>query len=314
MLSRYGAGLLVRAAIAGALCLAASSASAQETCDEDAGTPPPDYGQLIETFPSNNAREIPRDGFVRFVYRGRVPPRPVMIVRDASEATVDGTLTVVGAELHWQSRAPLAAQQRYTATSSDIIGGSAQVAFTTSDAMTNGVGPSGFEGALSATSERSGATDICGDENARSVTVGWKFARSSPWPQTELTYIVFETRGPGINGPVERARDRGRLSTTPCAPNADQCVTFRLSSINSSGPACFSVQVFDPLGRSTSNTVEKCINLDAGNYFYGCAVRPTPTTVANDRSSQPSAFARVGAASVAVIAAVLLRARRRRAQ
>jgi hypothetical protein len=294
--------------------LSASSASAQETCDEDAGTTPPDYGQLIETFPSNNAREIPRDGFVRFVYRGRVPPRPVMIVRDASEATVEGTLTVVGAELHWQSRAPLAAQQRYTATSSDIIGGSAQVTFTTGDATTNGVGPSGFDGALSATSERSGATDICGDENARSITVGWKFARSSPWPQTELTYIVFETRGPGINGPVERARDRGRLSTTPCAPNADQCVTFRLSSLNSSGPACFSVQVFDPLGRSASNTVEKCINLDAGNYFYGCAVRPNPTTVARERGSQSSALFRFGAAGVAVIAAALMGVRRRRAR
>jgi hypothetical protein len=311
VLSRYGAGFGVRAAVVGALCLAASSASAQETCDEDAGTPPPDYGQLIETFPSNNARDIPRDGFVRFVYRGRVPPRPVLIVRDASGATVEGTLNVVGSELHWQSRMPLAPRQQYTATSSDIIGGSAQVRFITSDTTSNGEGPSGFDGVVSASSERLGAADICGDENARSVTIGWRFARNSPWPQTELTYIVYETRGPGIRGPVERARDRGRWSTSPCDPNADQCVTFRLSSINAAGPACFSVQVFDPFGRTTSNTVEKCINLDGGNYFYGCTVRPNPTLARNESCSQPGSGTRLGPIGVAVTA-TLLRSRRRR--
>jgi hypothetical protein len=287
--------------------LCSTSAAAQETCDQDGGGPPQDFGQLIETFPSNNAREIPRDGFVRFVYRGRVPPRPVMIVRDIAMTPVEGTLTVVGSELHWQARASLRPQERYSVTASDIIGGTSEVGFTTGSTLAGEVGPTGFEGALSATSERSGATDICGDENARSITVGWKFARSSPWPQTELTYVVFETRGPGINGPIERARDRGRLSTTPCAPNADQCVSFRLSSANAAGPACFSVQVFDPLGRGVSNTVEKCINLDAGNYFYGCAVRPRPQHTPERGHGRWV----VAAASLAFVVAVGARRRQR---
>lgn len=260
-------------------------ASAQETCDEDGGVPP-DFGQLIETFPSNNATAIPRDGFLRFVFRGRVPPRPVVIVRDASDTVVAGTLAIVGSELHWQANAPFAPTSRYSATASDIIGGSSEVRFTTGNDLANGRGPSDFGGATSVSSERSGATDICGDENARSVTVSWRFARTSPWPQTELTYVVYETRGPRITGPVERARDRGRLSTSACNSNADQCVTFRLSSLNSSGPACFAVQVYDPYGRSTDSTAEKCINLDSGNYFYGCSVRGS--AVASRReSAQP---------------------------
>lgn len=262
-----------------------SSVRAQETCDEDGGVPP-DFGQLIETFPSNNAQAIPRDGFVRFVFRGRVPPRPVVIVRDASDNVVSGTLAIVGSELHWQANAPFAPLSTYRATASDIIGGSSEVRFTTNNELTNGRGPSDFGGATGVTSERSGATDICGDENARSVTVSWRFARSSPWPQTELTYVVYETRGPRINGPVERARDRGRLSTSACNSNADQCVTFRLSSANSAGPACFTVQVYDPYGRSTESTAEKCVNLDSGNYFYGCSVRGA-TITRRDSSAQP---------------------------
>lgn len=310
----------VAAVSAGAIAIALSvatwapSAHAQETCNEDAGGPPQDFGQLIETFPSNNAREIPRDGFVRFVYRGRVPPRPVMIVRDNDNmgATVEGTLTVVGAELHWHARASLRARAQYSVTASDIIGGTSEVRFTTAATLAGDTAPSGFDGALSATSERSGATDICGDENARSVTVGWKFARSSPWPPTELTYVVFETRGPGINGPIERARDRGRLTTTPCAANADQCLSFRLSSANASGPACFSVQVFDPLGRGVSNSVEKCINLDAGNYFYGCSVRPTEPIAGADRDRSRSAqWLTASTAALGFVLVVSARARRR---
>lgn len=289
----------------------APSARAQETCDVDGGGPPQDFGQLIETFPSNNARDIPRDGFVRFVFRGRVPPRPVMIVRDASGTTVEGTLTVVGPEMHWRSSAALQPLQRYSVTASDIIGGTSEIQFTTANELAGDTAPSGFDGAISATSERSGATDICGDENARSVTVGWKFARTSRWPQSELTYVVFETRGPGINGPIERARDRGRLSTTACANNADQCITFRLSSINASGPACFAVQVFDPLGRGESSTVEKCINLDAGNYFYGCSVRPA--ALAHDADTR--SFSRwIAALTAGFAAASVMFARRDRAR
>lgn len=287
--------------LAASVALYAPASRAQETCDEDGGGPPPDFGQLVETFPSNNATRIPRDGFVRFVYRGRVPPRPVVIVRDESGSNVPGTLAVVGAELHWQASEPLRGQHRYSAIASDIIGGSSEVRFTTGDELANGRPPSAFDGILSVSAERSGAADICGDENARSVTVAWRFARSSPWPQTELTYVVYETRGPRINGPVERARDRGLLSTTPCARGADQCVTFRLSSQNAAGPACFTVQVFDPLGASATNTEEKCINLDAGNYFYGCSTRgPAP-------SSRQRALAWLSLASSLV---VMRRARR----
>jgi hypothetical protein len=239
----------------------------------------------------------------------------VLIVRDSNGgAAVSGAVAVVGPELHWQSSAPLAPQRAYTATASDILGGNAEVRFTTGDALSAGVGPSGFDGVTSVTSERVGASDICGDEEARAVTVAWKFARSSPWPQTELTYVVYETRGPGISGPLERARDRGRLSTTPCAESADQCVTFRLSSANAAGPACFSVQVYDPQGRTAASAVEKCINLDAGNYFYGCSVARRPANdLTNPRGRGPSrpSWAPWLAAGLASAAIIARRVRRR---
>ncbi len=295
------------ATVLGAGLVFGSSARAQETCDDDAGVPP-DFGQLIETFPSNNAVAIPRDGFVRFVFRGRVPPRPVVIVRDASDAVVSGTLAIVGSELHWQANAPFAPGARYSATASDIIGGSSEVRFATNNELANGRAPSDFAGVATVTSERSGATDICGDENARSVTVSWRFARSSPWPQSELTYVVYETRGPRLSGPVERARDRGRLSTSPCNSNADQCVTFRLSSLNSSGPACFAVQVYDPYGRSTESTAEKCVNLDSGSFFYGCSVR-REALARRDADNEPRSALYMALAAVALAAR---RARRSR--
>ncbi|MDP3274588.1 MAG: Ig-like domain-containing protein [Deltaproteobacteria bacterium] len=267
-------------ALLGVICcctLPSRAAFAQETCD-DAGGPPLDFGQLIETFPSHNATRIPRDGFVRFVYRGRVPPRAVMLVRDdMTSATVPGELTIVGAELHFRASEPLQPNRRYVATAPDISSGEASVRFTTGTTLANSDGPTNFDGAVSVTSARIGPTDICGDADAREVTVAWRFARTSPWPQTELTYIVYETRGPNLTGPLERARERGRLSTSPCAMGAEQCVTLRLSSANASGPACFAVHVYDPLGRRADNNAERCVNLDAGNYFNGCSIARRPS-------------------------------------
>jgi hypothetical protein len=205
----------------------------------------------------------------------------VLIVRNARGEIVPGAVASVGPEVHWHAASPLDGQQVYTATASDILGGDSEIRFTTGETLAGLSSPPTFAGIVSATSERVGAGDICGDEDARAVTIGWRFARGSAWPQTELTYVVYETRGPGISGPIERARDRGRLSTTPCADNTDQCVSFRLSSVNAAGPACFSVQVYDPQGRTVESRNERCVNLDAGAYFYGCAVplgstRPSP--------------------------------------
>jgi hypothetical protein len=288
-----------RALFAGLCALGAWSvgarARAQESCDPDGGVPP-DFGQLIETFPSQNALRVPRDGFVRFVYRGRVPPRPVLIVRDARERIIPGSVAIVGPEVHWTASAPLDGQQVYTATASDILGGDSEIRFTTGENLASFSTAPTFGGIVSASSERVGPGDICGDEEARAVTIGWRFARGSAWPQTELTYVVYETRGPGISGPIERARDRGRLSTTPCADNTDQCVSFRLSSANAAGPACFSVQVYDPQGRTVESRNERCLNLDAGNYFYGCAVG----SVGSPRRAHPALLALPLALAVAL--------------
>lgn len=289
-------------ALAAAVILCAQSVRAQETC-VDGPVIPPDFGFLIEQFPSHNSTNIPRDGFVRFVYRGRAPTRAIVVVKDDQERTIPGTLAVVGAELHWRSNEPLQQLTTYTARAPDVSGGDQLVRFTTGTAFAGDTVPSNFDGIVNVTSERIGATDICRDDRAQEVTVSWRFAGQTVWPQSELTYVVYETRGPGVGAPIVRSSDRGRLSTTSCASRADQCVTFRLSSANSAGGACFAVQVYDPLGRGMPNLAEKCINLEAGNFFNGCSVGPAVTANHETPGFRRSKWVLVGTFALAFVSA-----------
>ena len=93
---------------------------------------------------------------------------------------------------------------------------------------------------------------------------------------SDIEYVVYQTRGAGIAGPVERARQRGRLVSDHCATvGADsQCVAFRMTSANASEPMCFNVQAIDALGRADGNQEERCVDPEPGGHFVGCTAAP----------------------------------------
>lgn len=261
------------AAVIVALVLTPRTARAQESCDPDAGVPPQDYGRLGTMFPGAGSAGVPTDGFLRLRYLGRAPLRAFVIVQNPAGVQVTGTTNVVGNEVLWQSDASLARAMRYSVQVPDSTGGNT-FQFTTGNTHSSEVAPV-FSGVQQATYQAAGAADPCGDANAVQVTLTWNRAISNGWPESDVEYVIFETRGPGISGPIERGRERlqpGGGNT--CASGAEFCPAIRLSSANSVGPVCFNVQAMDPYGRSDGNSHETCVDPSQGNFFNGCSVRP----------------------------------------
>lgn len=256
--------------------------AAQGQCNNDAGTMlPPDWGLLRDSFPSANAMDVPIDGFVRLRYVGIVPRRSFVTVREAdTNMPVDGRAVVVGDEIHWQSYQELRPNTRYQVFFTDVTGGAGGNAFTFTTGNRRGSSsPPQFFGITGLSVQRAGAADLCGEPDAVEVTVTWRRVADNGWPLTDIEYVVYQTAGPGIGAPVERARERGRLSLGSCGSGSavEQCTSFRLSAANADGPVCFNVQAFDAYGRSDGNTNERCIDPQSGNTFHGCSVRAMRT-------------------------------------
>ncbi len=294
-----------------ACALSPQTAFAQESCNPDSGVAPYNYGEIATMFPNADSTGVPIDGFIRVRYVGHAPLRPFVIVQDPAGTAVTGTTNVVDDELLWQADTNLLRTTRYRVQIPDSTGVNA-VRFTTGS-MHSTEAPPTFSGLQDVTFQKAGAADRCGDPNAVEVTLFWQRAGSTGWPDSEIEYVIFETRGPGISGPIERGRERLQPGgSNTCTSRFEFCPTIRLSSANSAAPVCFNVQAVDPYGRMDGNSRETCIDPSRGNFFVGCTVRPdAPRDAARTLPRGALALA-LGGVSLASLA-VARRRRQRRA-
>lgn len=273
------------AALALALGALASPGAARAQCDagDDGGVDPSLEGSLRDSFPADQGVEVPLNSPIRLRYYGRVPDPPVVCVqRESLDAPcLTGTAAAVGDELIWQPASGaggslLEASRRYFVTYQETGRGSNRVTFVTG----RGLAPERllFAGITDVKADDPPSSDC--DATASDITVKFDRASSgvvgigdSPWPEIDLEYVIYETRGPGVSGPRERDRVRLQRSGSSVVSGAQR--TFRLRGAEASGPVCFNVQVLDPLGHADGNTREQCVNPAKGNYFAGCAARPS---------------------------------------
>ena len=264
----------VAATILTAGLFATSIASAQ--CDVPDGGDPVDFGTLRDSFPGDQGFDVPTDSPVRLRFVGRVPTGATLCVEPVGvPGCLAGNVNAVGDELVWTSVGgrPFDPYVSYRVSYSDPITGMISLRFRSGRGPS--AGPPPFEGIRSA-SARAVASDPC-DPGAFDVTVRFNrvvfdVTAGTPWPESDVEYVVYGTRGPGISGP--RERDRARLQSSGSTSDAVAQRTFRLSSREASGPVCFSVQALDPLGRSITNSAEQCVNPAEGNFFQGCSAAP----------------------------------------
>jgi hypothetical protein len=260
-------------------------ARAQDTCPTDGGvTLPRNFGHFERAFPTDGSLGVPIDGFVRLRYVLRAPRRPFVTVSETvSGANVEGDAFVVDNEVHWRSRAPLRSNTEFRVRFADPGSGTGEnlIRFTTGSGRSSNAPPV-FEGILRDGNngprvQRIGSTDLCADPDAVEVTVTWHRALPNGWPVSDIEYVVYQTIGPGITAPVERARAVGTVTPSSCGGGSadEQCKTFRLSGANAEGTLCFNIQAIDAYGRNDGNAVEACIDPHAGNTFVGaCDARP----------------------------------------
>lgn len=125
-------------------------------------------------------------------------------------------------------------------------------------------------------------------------------ANDDPSPVASVEYLVYQTRGPGVDGPVVRARQRN-------FPTGGQiAMGFVLGPDEATSTICVRVAAVDGLGNVTFDDGEEaqCIDPVQGNFFYGlCGVGAI---------GQPKGVA-LGIAFVGIVALmIVLRLRRRR--
>jgi hypothetical protein len=266
----YGFGVLV--GLTTVFC--APVAYAQCDSQVDAGTDPTLTGTLRDTFPADQTTGVPLNTPVRLRYYIQAPEPAVVCVRvdSSSGSCLPGTSSSVGSEIVWQPATSLSPRRRYYVTYQEMSVGSNQITFETGDR--NATERLLFRGANEARSDDA-PSDPC---NVRSVDITVKFDRvpntgdtsGLSWPDSDIEYVIYQTRGPGISGP--RVRDQTRLQRSGSSMVSTAQRTFRLSALESSGPVCFNVQAVNPLGRADGNTTEVCVNPSVGNYFVGCSV------------------------------------------
>ncbi len=261
------------------LTLAASALSpslALAQCDAgDAGDIDPSLaGTLRGTFPSDMARNVPTDGLVRLRYFIRAPSPPTVCVRLAANLEcLPGRAAIFNDEIVWQGDErlgldPLDPNADYVVTYSETTGGTNRFIFHTGRVRSTAAPD--FGGINNATA-RDASGDPC-DSNAVDITVRFTRVAAPLWPDSDIEYVTYLTRGPAVRGP--REVDRARLQSSGSSVDRNAQRTFRLSGRDASGPVCFNIQAVDPLGRSNGNTVEQCVNPALGNNFTGCSTSP----------------------------------------
>lgn len=261
----------VASAVLGAAVLATSAAGAQ--CDVPDAGEPVDLGALRDSFPADQGFDVPTDSPVRLRFVGRVPAGATLCVEPvATPGCLPGAVAVAGDELVWTSAGgrPFDPYVGYRVNYSDPLTGTVSLRFRSGRGPS--AGPPPFAGIRGATA-RAVTGDACDptgvDVTVRFDRVVFDAALGTPWPESDVEYVVYGTRGPGIAGP--RERDRARLQSSGSSGDVVAQRTFRLASREAGGPVCFSVQALDPLGRSVANSAEACVNPAEGNFFHGCS-------------------------------------------
>ncbi|MGE0790660.1 MAG: hypothetical protein AB7S26_33610 [Sandaracinaceae bacterium] len=94
-------------------------------------------------------------------------------------------------------------------------------------------------------------------------------------PAGSIEYIVYQTRGPGIEGPIIRSRSRNTATTGQVA------LGFVLPRGEADSPICVRLAAVDGVGNVIYDEVTdgqaRCIDPVQGNFFYGlCSVSATP--------------------------------------
>ncbi len=271
-------GALLPALGLGLAALALSPDAAAQRCDAgaDAGVDPILRGVLRDTFPADQGLQVPVDTPVRVRYFLGAPASPTLCVRprDTPEC-LPGNTVALADEVVFTAAAPFRPNTDYVVSFTDAAGGTNRTTFRTGRGPN--AGPPVFEG-IRALSVDAQVADEC-DPAAADVTVRFNLAQrggdsltSTAWPDVDIEYVVYATRGPGVSGPQERERFRPQLAGG--ANDRSQQRTFRISGAHAAGPVCFLVRAVDPLGRPDTNTVEECVNPAEGNYFYGCSASP----------------------------------------
>lgn len=295
------------AALAAALAIpSAASAQCGNDGGADGGPDPLEVGTLRDSFPADQGAEVPTDTPVRLRYNVRVPDPAIIRVHPGTpdaEPLRGGSAVAVGNEIVWTAPGGrLDPNTRYYVVYQEQGGGTSRITFTTG----RGASPERlFFAGLNEVKADDAPDDRC-DPDAVDITVRFDRAGAGalnpstiPWPDIDVEYVIYETRGPGIAGARERDRVRLQRSGSTLVTGAQR--TFRLRGADADGPVCFNVQAVDPLGRSDGNTFEQCVNPVRGNYFQGCST--TPGGASPWRGAAPLA---------ALALAALVSARRRR--
>lgn len=283
-----------RASLTLALCAATLAAALDASAQCDAGAPGEVEGTLRDTFPADLGVDVPTDGLVRLRYFVRPPsPATVCVRARLSEGCLGGRASIVGDEVVWQAVAALNPTTDYVATFSDTVGGSNLIRFRT------GRGPSTTPprfGGLASVAIASAGEDPC-DPGAVDLTVRFERAQRASafgdvgWPDIDIEYVLFVTRGAGVSGP--RVLERARVQGSGFSADATAQRTVRIPGALARAPLCLTMQAFDPTGRSDGNSVEQCVNPASGNFFVGCAAAPGAP-----RSFSPWAMALAAALAV----------------
>jgi len=294
----------------GLAALVQGSLAHAQRCDAgaDGGIDPLLRGVLRDTFPADQGLQVPLDTPVRVRYFGQAPPAPTLCVRprDAPECLTGNTVALAD-EVVFTGAEPFRPNTDYVVSFTDAAGGTNRTTFRTGRGPN--AGPPVFGGIRSLSFDAQ-VSDEC-DPGAADITVRFDLAArsgdsisSTAWPDVDIEYVIYATRGPGVAGPQERERFRPQVAGG--ANDRSQQRTFRIPGAAATGPVCFLVRAVDPLGRSDNNAAEECINPAEGNYFQGCAITPPRRA-----PSSPWSPAAPGALVAMSFVAIVARRRRR---
>lgn len=257
--------------------------------DDDLCEPPPEG--VDQTFPADRATQVPLDAAIRVRY-GASPPRDAENVIRVRHATTDRDVAGIGQragrEIVFVPSVPLTANTEYEVVAPDPLVGDRTSTFTTGSRMD--AGPPDFGALREVTSEVVNRPACGAPDGGYRITATFDPAIDDGAPE-DIEYVVYQTRGPGIVEPLERARVRGLTSE-------QQFAAFLLPADDAVGPICLNAFAYDGNGAAGGTGRERCLDPVQGNYFASC--------------SAAGGGARAGSGLLALVAAAALAMARRR--
>lgn len=271
-------------------------------------SPPVELGPL-EFFPASGAGGVALDSAVRVRYTPgffdvwRDPLTRLLEVRDASDAPVPGVLERMGDTLVFRPDVPWRAGSAYTGTAFGIDILQARFNFRTGTGFD--VQSPVFGGMPTVTPAAVDARP-CVDGGGYRIDVSVVPATDSDGAEGDIEYLLFQTRGPGLERPVLRSRVRNFAGVSiPLA--------FTLAPSEAVAPVCIAVIAVDGVGHTVEGPTA-CVDPIQGNFFEPlCSVvAPGSTHRTAPGSTRDAAPWAAGAALLAGLCTGLRLARRRR--